>query len=398
MTLPGSTRTRILALLAAPLLLYMALFAYRTVKWKLWVWLPDLVTADRSAPDLPDEGRHLIFLVTDHYEPGAGEAGTERSRRWLEGYRPIADRFLDAAGNRVQYSWFYPFEHGNDDVLVQLGKMVHEGYGEIELHWHHPQFSNETFPDSLDAALEWFGSYGALVSSGPVPETNFGFIHGNWALDNSLPFCGVDRELEILQGRGCYGDFTFSTIGTVCQPKTINTIYFAHDTPGPKSYDRGVRARVGSHDPSGFMIFQGPMTLDWLRVRPEYGAIGEAEPTAKQIHQWIDADIHVEGRPEWVFVKAYAHGIQTRTIDSGAMEGTLEHLEAVSAERGFILHYVTAREAYNLVRAAEDSKTGDPEEFRDYVIAPPANRFFHTEVPVKIERVTADEAVFTPLK
>jgi hypothetical protein len=39
----------------------------------------------------------------------------------------------------------------------------------------------------------------------------FGFIHGNWALDNSLPHgksCGLDSEIALLRDLGCYGDFT----------------------------------------------------------------------------------------------------------------------------------------------------------------------------------------------
>ena len=32
------------------------------------------------------------------------------------------------------------------------------------------------------------------------------------------------------------------------------------------------------------------------------------------------------------------------------------------------LHYVTAREAYNIVKAAEAGKAGNPGEYRDFVI------------------------------
>jgi len=32
------------------------------------------------------------------------------------------------------------------------------------------------------------------------------------------------------------------------------------------------------------------------------------------------------------------------------------------------LHYVTAREVYNIVKAAEDGMTGDPHQYRDYRI------------------------------
>jgi hypothetical protein len=35
------------------------------------------------------------------------------------------------------------------------------------------------------------------------------------------------------------------------------------------------------------------------------------------------------------------------------------------------LHYVTAREMFNVARAAMDGKSGDPSAYFDYVIKPP---------------------------
>ena len=37
------------------------------------------------------------------------------------------------------------------------------------------------------------------------------------------------------------------------------------------------------------------------------------------------------------------------------------------------LHYITAREAYNIVKAAEDGKNGDPNDYKDYLISKPIN-------------------------
>ena len=36
----------------------------------------------------------------------------------------------------------------------------------------------------------------------------------------------------------------------------------------------------------------------------------------------------------------------------------------------YVLHYVTAREAFNVARAAADGKTGDPRQYYDYLIPP----------------------------
>jgi hypothetical protein len=36
----------------------------------------------------------------------------------------------------------------------------------------------------------------------------------------------------------------------------------------------------------------------------------------------------------------------------------------------YALHYVSAREAYNIAKAAEDGKVGNPNAYRDYIIKP----------------------------
>jgi hypothetical protein len=36
----------------------------------------------------------------------------------------------------------------------------------------------------------------------------------------------------------------------------------------------------------------------------------------------------------------------------------------------YVLHYVTAREAYNVVRAAMDGQGGDPDAYRDWDVKP----------------------------
>ena len=72
----------------------------------------------------------------------------------------------------------------------------------------------------------------------------------------------------------------------------------------------------------------------------------------------------------------------------------LDYMEAACNKRGCRLHYVTAREAYNLVQAAEDNVQGDPEEYRSYALPPPCNVAFNTTVPVKILAMSAGRISF----
>ncbi len=75
-------------------------------------------------------------------------------------------------------------------------------------------------------------------------ELAYGFVHGNWALDNSHPegrACGVNDELTILRETGCFADFTMPSAPSPTQTRKINSIYYAVDDPGkPKSHDWGM--------------------------------------------------------------------------------------------------------------------------------------------------------------
>ena len=363
----------ILAILASGA--YVAKLAYTIVRYQVHVWLPDYVaSAFDSRESSTGEGRHLIFLMVDHFEPGKGEDADERASRWVSKLRPIADRHRDASGRRFQYTWFYAVDEHREGVLATLARASREGYGEVELHWHHPPSDSDRFPQMLDEALSWFRRYGVGVSGNSEGRTQFGFIHGLWALDGSQPRCGVNRELDILFRSGCYADFTFSTAGTVSQPRKVNAIYYATDTDAPKSYDDGEDVRVGRKVDDRLMIFQGPIGFDWMRARLDYAAVENyAPPTPARISRWIDADIHVKGRPEWVFVKVYSHGIPSEpVILDRHLDRMLSDLEEICRRRGIALHYMTAREAFNVVKAAEDGGRGDPGSFRDYRLPPPA--------------------------
>ena len=393
--------------LVAVIVFVLGLAGFRIVRWKAYLWMPQYaVELVRSHEAVPDSAKHVLFVMVDHYEPGYGEDGVRRNRLWLERFRRIADRHHDSYGNRFRYTWFYPYDHKNMPVLRDLTRMPFEGYGEIELHWHHPQATNATFPGMLAGAVAWFEKFGAFRVYGPRGETRFAFIHGNWALDDSREWktgsgrqrCGVPLEITFLQRQGCYADLTFPAFGTTAQPAKINSIYYAEDTPERKSYNHGKDAEVGDGGGSGLLLLEGPLGVDVRSLGFEYGAVEDyALPTPRRIEAWIDTDVHVKGRPEWIFVKVYSHGQQSRhAILEKRLDPMLGDLEGICSGKGYHLHYMTAREAYNVIRAAEAGESGDPERYRDFEIGPRCCAFFHTPVPVTIQAMSPDGIAFRP--
>ena len=371
-------------LLLLGLVLYLGAWAYRIAYRKYYVWLPGYFSWLTHREKPPAAGPvHVFFFFADHFEPGANYAITEQ---WLEQYPKIALRHRDSAGRPWQHTWFYPAEQPIDRNLTALQQLVRGGYGEVELHLHHGNDDNQSGRARFEQAVAYFQKFDFL--KGTDGQTHFGFVHGNWGLDNSNgpALCGINRELSILHELGCFADFTFSSIWWDSQPPSVNDIYMATDDDGPKSYARGTPVRAGRAPAGDLMIFQGPLLFlpefkpaRWPRslgFEVENGEIHAAVPvTPQRIDAWVRADIHVEGRPDWVFIKVHAHGAgEQRDADEilgPELDRALTYLEKTYNDGAhYVLHYVTAREAYNLVRAAADNRTGDPRQYYDYRIPP----------------------------
>jgi hypothetical protein len=365
--------------------------AIRSRNMQIWLWS----YLRRRPPAPPADGPiHVMFCFVDHFEPNWGrvDLATQRARvdRWCREYRALAGRHRDADGRCPQHSFFYPEEEYLEEHLDKLAALCAEGYGEIEIHLHH---DNDT-PDNFIATIDRFNTllherHGALPRDPKTGRLRFGFIHGNWCLDNSRAdgrWCGINNELVLLRDLGCYADFTLPSAPGDTQTRMVNAIYYATDDPArPKSHDTGTPVRVGGRPSGDLMIVQGPLGLNWRERR--FGLVPRIEnadvrrgcpPTPARVDHWVRTGIHVQGRPEWVFVKVHTHGTQERDMDTllgAAADAMHTHLErAYNDGRRYVLHYVTARETYNIIKAAEAGHAGNPHHYRDFELPPPPHR------------------------
>src|ERR1017187_3854098 len=135
----------------------------------------------------PRKPKRAWVAITDHYEPlGMGasvETALGRVAGWRDKWPRIADDApRDAAGQRPQYSFFYPQEEYRRDILDGIAEIVRLGVADVEVHIHH---DNE-LPDAFIQKISEFcrrltDDHGLLRQQNG--RTVFGFIHGNWALD-----------------------------------------------------------------------------------------------------------------------------------------------------------------------------------------------------------------------
>jgi hypothetical protein len=63
------------------------------------------------------------------------------------------------------------------------------------------------------------------------------------------------------------------------------------------------------------------------------------------------------------------------TLLGAEMDAMHDYLEtAYNDGANYVLHYVTAREVYNIVKAAEAGKQGNPAQWRDFILPPPGHQ------------------------
>jgi hypothetical protein len=351
----------------------------------LWVggWLRD--RARKAMIPRVDGERHLLFAVCDHFEPLHGraprEVGLDRVRAWVERLPEIARRFRDANGRPPRHTFFFPGEEYDPTFVESLARLVEAGFGEVEIHLHHDGDTRATLRKKLETTLRTIGEHGVVSRRGASPA--WSFIHGNWSLANGRRdgrWCGVDDELCLLHELGCYADFTFPSAPDSSQPAVVNAIYYPRDASRRRAYEEEERARVGLSKRPSVLLVQGPLAITRRASSPrspriEAAALSSSDPpSAARLWTWIDQWVHVDGRPEWTFVKLHAHGApekNARVMLGEPMVSLHEAIGELGSRGAWRVHYVTAREMYNVARAAMDGRDGSPAAYFDYEVPPP---------------------------
>jgi len=339
---------------------------------------------------------HLIVVVANHFEPSwsphGGCLSMKEQRSRLDSWHKealITSRLVqDHDGTPFRHTPFFPAEQYDHGMLDVLAEMQAKGLGEVEIHLHHGIERHDT-PENLRKVLTEFRDtlaerHKCLSRLGGEGQPRYGFVHGNLALANSAggQACGVDEEMEILAETGCYADFTLPAVNHPAQVRKFNAIYQCgyplHERAPHRS---GPNLSVNGSDTLPIIV-TGPIVLDWRRRPQRYhvpriddGVLSSHYPLdTYRVRLWRDANITVEGRPDWVFVKLYCHGFfagdQEATIGEPVRRAWNEILEWAEQYQRFKIHFASARESVNIALAAVHGKQGNPHEYRDYCFKP----------------------------
>ena len=357
------------------------------------------------------EKKHIIFTVANHFEPAWSVNGLldlDTQRRRLDDYHKLAQRtgeaVLDADGTKFHHTNFYPAEQYDFQILEKMAQMQAEGLGEVEIHLHHGVEKPDT-AENLRKSLVDFRDILAeehlcLSRFEGEAQPKYAFVHGNLALANSCGgrFCGVDEEMQILQETGCYADMTLPSAPDESQVPVINQIYECGLPLTEKiPHRKGRQASVFGKQPQLPLIFTGPLIFNWTRrikglpvPRLDDGALVYNQPMdLARLNRWLSANVTVKGRSDWIFVKLYCHGFfdhdQSACIGEDATRFFSEIVENGEKSGAYKVHLASAREAFNMVAAAIDGKTGSPGAYRNYRLKAIMDKRRKTEIHRQME-------------
>lgn len=331
------------------------------------IWLPGYLSGRLSRwGEKPC--RRAWILFADHYEPrwrrAEMEVAVSRVQTWFKHWPALASQHEDSAGRPPLYTFFYPQEEYSASLLDPLAEMTHSGIGDVEVHLHHDGEGEQDFLDRMSGFLETLEQRHGLLRR-HNGKLKFGFIHGNWALDNSGSggrHCGLNNELLLLKRLGCYADFTFPSVPDVSQPRLVNTIYWATDDPQqPKSHDTGVMVRPGSAVSGDLLMVPGPLGLNFrggrLLPRIETGELAALNPvTPERVRLWLKVAPRIG---EDVFIKLFAHGAPESNAEAlltRDLPTVFRELRRVSAEQGMAFYFVSAWQMRQVIDALSQEK------------------------------------------
>jgi len=313
----------------------------------------------RTTPPL----ERIWVTIADHYEPKwrRADLGTAQSRvaRWRSAWPEIARRCKpDSVGNAPRYTFFFPEEEYHSSLMEPLAEMVREGIADVEVHLHHDGEGRQNFIDRVSSFCSVLHNEHGLLRKRNGKLT-FGFIHGNWALDNSRPdgrLCGLSDEIRLLRDLGCYSDFTMPSGDSPTQARLVNTIYYCSGDPDrPKSYDDGVAVTPGSGVEGDLLIIPGPLGMRWRDrwlPRLETGELRYGNvATPYRVGRWVELAPRIGVD---TFIKLYTHGAQERNSSAllcDVLETAFNLLVEEANRRECSIHFVTAWQMYLAIDA-----------------------------------------------
>ena len=329
------------------------------------LWLPAYLRDRVQSLLTRRPAKRLWVALTDHYEPHGNttlDVAHARVAAWQQRWPEIATSApKDAIGNSPCFTFFYPQEEYQRDILNSLAELSRTGLTDVEVHLHHFHDNAASFVQKVSDFTRCLRNDHGLLHD-HNGKLSFGFIHGNWALDNSHPTgfgCGVVGELQLLRDLGCYADFTMPSLPSPTQSRILNQIYWTNGDPAkPRGFDAGTEATIGGGTKGDLLMITGPTGLRYkgrLIPRIETGELASYDlPTPYRVKRWLDLAPRIG---DDIFLKLYGHS--AREDNASALLGTDQQpgafgpmfrwIHEAAQQQNLELHWASAFQMFSAV-------------------------------------------------
>lgn len=323
---------------------------------------------------------HLLVLIANIFDPYVGgasrEEGCRRMVSWERRMAEIASRYRDSDGNPPQHTWFVPIAMKDTDCLFRISKMCFDGFGEIGIYIP-PETNHEAFHNKLKDSLQSISQFGGCVihDKDKGRRNSFGVIGDE--NNSTIPF---------LPAEGCYADFTGPPIEGI-HGSYFSQIYhyLRYSENTSHIIDPSLSIYRESSSPLGLMMIPGSVGINWFDWSNlffpnfETGSVCRRTlPYSLRTRLWIRSAAALPGRPDWIVIKLFTRGCEPANEE--ILLGKYTHRIYKEFERfargghPCYLHYVSGRELYNIIRAAESGCSGNPHMMRDWQLPPFVNQ------------------------
>ena len=268
--------------------------------------------------------------------------------------------------------------------MARITELCADGFGEVEIHLHHRDDTEKSLRRKFQDAVAAYRQHGALSAWPDGRHGDLYTVTGRWRIRASKTD-GTTAE-STMRSRCCrqrmYADFTFPPGSSSAQPRQVNSIYYARSSAQrPKSHEWGQPARAGKSGKDGLLLVPGPPVPYLRRGRPGWRIAMDDSDLAgyrtynpARLDRWVRAGVHVSV-PACVFVSLHCHGADDRnreTLLGNDLNALFTDAEArYNDGKRYRLHYVTARETFNIVKAIE-AGVEDAAGARNWLLPPPA--------------------------
>ena len=325
----------------------------------------------------------IIFSSVNRFDPiDAGddpELQTSIIKQWAELYPAIINGVLDSDGYPPKNTWFCPADESLSEILHPLLNLCDNGFGEMEVMI---DIGGEPAVQDINKLARIIEKY----RHNGIPELENRNQTLNFAIITAVkePIAQIEEREKVRkvltssEDLGGYADFT-SPVHSMIKRRKLNRIYdLSEQSRGPDKDEVAKSPGENSRDPGLFLNFPGPLFFNYenysLLPYMDNAEISSEKPfERKRVENWIKANVHVAGKPEWLFLRTSTRGakpdIANMLLGDDGRQMYMQLVDKFSYP-DYRLHFVTAREAYNIAAAAIDGHGGNPNDYRDYKIKP----------------------------